>query len=156
MIGPGECSREINDECTCGCHNVREGAKVAHCMACCRQCHYCHKNISVLAYDEHEKQCRLKNSIHALDIELGYFDQHRKEWFEHHAGKFVLLKGTTVHDFYDTRDMAYKVGCEIWGLVPFLIKEVQLQDKVLFMPDRIVLPVRDEDQEKGENSDKLG
>jgi len=85
--------------------------------------------------------------MHALDIELGFFDQHREEWYEHHAGKFVLIKGATVHGFYDTSDRAYEVGCELWGLVPFLIKEVQLVDEVIFMPDRVVIRVRDEDQE---------
>lgn len=72
---------------------------------------------------------------HILDIELGFFDQNRKKWFEHHAGKFALIKGVTVHDFYDTANRAYEVGCDIWGIeFPFLIKEVQLVDEVIFIP----------------------
>ena len=86
--------------------------------------------------------------MHALDIELGFFDQHREEWYKHHAGKFALIKGVTVHDFYDTRDTAYEEGVRVFGLVPFLIKEVQLVDEVIFMPDRVVLKVRDEDQDE--------
>ena len=89
--------------------------------------------------------------MHALDIELGFFDQHREEWFEHHAGKFALIKGVTVHDFYDTQDRAYEVGCQLWGLVPFLIKEVQLVDKVVYIPTIFSVKVRDEDQD-----DRLG
>lgn len=77
--------------------------------------------------------------MHVLDIEVGFFDQHREEWFEHHAGKFALVKGTIVHDFYDTRENAYEEGVRIFGLVPFLIKEVQLVDEVIFMNPRIVL-----------------
>lgn len=84
---------------------------------------------------------------HVLDIELGYFDQHRKEWFKHHAGKFALIKGTTVYDFYDNRNSAYEAGVQLWGLVPFLIKEVQLEDAIIWYgPNRIILKVGAEDQ----------
>ncbi len=82
---------------------------------------------------------------HVLDVELGFFDQNREEWCKHHTGKFALVQGTIVHDFYDTHDRAYEVGCQIWGLVPFLIKEVQLEDKVIFMPYNVVILPRDGD-----------
>lgn len=85
--------------------------------------------------------------MHVLDIELGFFDQHRKEWFEHHAGKFALIKGVTVHDFYDTRNTAYEEGVRVFGLIPFLIKEVQLVDEVIYFPTIFTVKVRDEDQE---------
>lgn len=87
---------------------------------------------------------------HVLDIELGFFDQNREKWFEHHAGKFALIKGVIVHDFYDTQEKAYEVGCDIWGIVPFLIKEVQLVDKVIFMPTMfpVRVKVREEDQDE--------
>ena len=62
-----------------------------------------------------------------LEVERNYFDQNCWEWFKYHAGKFALIKGRTVHDFYDTADNAYEVGVQLWGLVPFLIKEVQLE-----------------------------
>jgi len=80
-----------------------------------------------------------KNPVHILDIELGYFDQHRKEWLQHHTGKFALIKGATIHDFYDTPDNAYEVGVQLWGVVPFLIKEVQLEDIIIYGPNRTVI-----------------
>jgi hypothetical protein len=83
------------------------------------------------ASDKHKKEC---SKIHCLAIELGFFDQHREEWFGHHPGKFVLIKGVAVHGFYDTMDRAYEVGCHIWGDVPFLIKEVLLIDRVNYIP----------------------
>lgn len=132
-------------ECKCSCHNPPEGAHIAHCMACCRQCHYCQKNIVTHHVDEHKKQCA---PIHALDVELGFFDKNRKKWFKHHAGKFALIKGTTVHDFYDTSNNAYEVGLDLWGLVPFLIKEVQLVDKIEYLPTNFEVKVRDEDQDE--------
>ncbi len=41
-----------------------------------------------------------------LDIEVQYFEQHRQEWYKHHAGKVVLIHGTTVHGFYDAYENA--------------------------------------------------
>lgn len=67
-----------------------------------------------------------------LRTELDFFEKHRKEWFEHHSGKLALIKGNTLHDFYDTYETALKVGYDTWGLVPFLIKEVRLEDPILF------------------------
>ena len=81
-----------------------------------------------------------------LDTELEYFEQHRMEWYEGHAGKFALVKGTTLHGFFDTYDLALQAGYLIHGLVlnvpaPFLIKEVQMRDRVIYMPDRIVIDI---------------
>ena len=115
------------------------------------QCPHCRLIISTHTYADHIRLCRQKygkNSVHVLDIELGYFKQHRKEWFKHHAGKFALIKGATIHDFYDTADYAYEIGVELWGMVPFLIKEVQLEDAVVDAPgDRFVIRVMEKDQE---------
>lgn len=121
-------------ECICKCHNPPDGGIIMHCVACCRQCPHCEKNISMNQYDEHKQKCA---PIHSLDIELACFNKHREEWFKHHAGKFALIKEDTIHNFYDTRNRAYEMGCLLWGLVPFLIKEVLLEDRVIFMPDRI-------------------
>ena len=115
------------DECNCACHNPRKGTKIMHCVACCRQCPYCKTNISSFAFDEHEKRCE-KN--HIFDTEIAYFNQHRKEWFDHHADKISLVHGTTLYGFYDNYDDALKVGYDKLGLVPFLLKEVLLQDRV--------------------------
>lgn len=72
-----------------------------------------------------------------LDIEIDFFNQYRKEWFKHHAGKWALIKGTTIHDFYDTSERAYEVGLEVYGLeTSFLIQKVQLIDTVIFMNPR--------------------
>lgn len=132
-------------ECKCKCHNPPEGAHISHFAACCHQCPYCKKNIAIHHIDEHKEECA---PIHVLDIELGFFDQNRQKWFEHHAGKIALIKGTTVHDFYDTLDRAYEVGCQLWGLTPFLIKEVQLVDEIIYLPTIFSVTVRDEDQDE--------
>lgn len=77
--------------------------------------------------------------MHILETELEFFEKHRKEWFEHHKGKLALVKGKTLHDFYDTYENALETGYIIWGQVPFLIKEVQLVDPVMFMPNRTIV-----------------
>ncbi len=80
-----------------------------------------------------------------LRTELDFFEKHRKEWFENHAGKFSLVKGTTLHDFYDTYENALKTGYLIWGPVSFLVKEVQLVDPIIFMPNLLIGEVFDDE-----------
>ncbi len=77
--------------------------------------------------------------MHVLDTELEYFNKNRKKWFEHHAGKIVVIHGTTVHGFYDNYANALQVGYDKCGIVSFLLKEVLLEDKVIFMPFHVVL-----------------
>ena len=119
-------SHTSNDECICGCHNPLEGATMAHCAACCRQCPSCQKNIDINKYNDHKQKC-------VLSIELDYFDKHRKEWCEHHTGKIVVISGTTVYGFYDDYKNALQVGYDQCGLRPFLLKEVQLVDEIFFL-----------------------
>lgn len=66
-----------------------------------------------------------------LEVESEFFEQHRKEWFEHHAGKIVVIHGTTLHGFYDTYETALYVGYDKCGTESsFLIKEVLLEDRI--------------------------
>lgn len=124
------CSNRNLDECNCGCHNPPEGAKIMHCIPCCRQCPYCQKNIGLFAFDKHKKQCK-KN--HILDTEIKYFDQNRQEWFKHHAGKIALVYKTTIYGFYDNYENALQAGYDQLGLVPFLLKEVLLEDRIEYI-----------------------
>ena len=103
-------------------------------MACCHQCPCCQKNIVVDQIDEHKNKC---DPDHVLSVELDYFEQHRKEWFEYHAGKIALVYKTTVHDFYDSYKNALIAGYEKYGNIPFLLKEVQLVDEVFFLPSNM-------------------
>ncbi len=126
------------EECNCSCHRAMEGMEVRHMMACCSQCPHCHKNITHFWLDEHVANCAW-SSMSVLDTELKYFEQHRMEWFESHPGKFALVKGTTLYGFFDTYEIALSAGYLVYCLTPFLIKEVQMRDKVLFMSDCIVI-----------------
>lgn len=120
MIG----CREMDYECDCACHH--EDVEINHCMTCCYECPHCHMNISTFFHDEHKKYCKTSGT---LNVELEYFDQNREEWFKHHAGKFALIKGAVARGFYDTAENAFKVGVSLFGIVPFLIKKVLLEDE---------------------------
>ncbi len=113
-------------ECQCACHHNEH---MNHVMACCRQCPHCHKNIVTHCFDDHVNDCDFN-----LDIEIEYFNQHRIEWLEHHAGKIALVKGNSVHGFYDTYDNALVAGYDKLGMVSFLLKEVRLKDEVFYFP----------------------
>lgn len=65
-----------------------------------------------------------------LKTELDFFEQHRQELFEHHADKIVVIHGTTVYGFYDNYENALQAGYDQCGLVPFLLKEVLLEDRI--------------------------
>lgn len=69
-----------------------------------------------------------------LEVEIEFFEQHRVEWFEHHAGKIAVVHGTTLHGFYDNYENALVVAYDKCGLGPFLLKKVLLEDEILFMP----------------------
>jgi len=70
----------------------------------------------------------------ALESEMAYFNEHRQEFLEKAFGKFVLIKGQKEYGFYDDDVEAYKAGVELFGLEPFLIKEVLAEDQIHEIP----------------------
>jgi len=70
----------------------------------------------------------------ALESEVAYFDQHRQEFVAKAFGKFILVKGEKDYGFYDNPLEAYKAGVDLFGLEPFLIKEVLPQDQIHEIP----------------------
>ena len=71
------------------------------------------------------------NPTHVLDVEVDYFEQHREEWFEHHAGKIAIVHETTIHGFYDNYENALVAAYDKCGNVSFLLKKVLLEDEVV-------------------------
>ncbi len=129
-----------SEECRCDCHRKRDGVEIRHMRPCCLKCHFCSTNIPISAVSEHNKRCAMS----FFETELKYFEQHRMRWYQGYAGMFALIKGTTLHGFFDTYDRALSAGYLIHGLslnepAPFFIKEVQMRDRVIYMPDRIVI-----------------
>lgn len=58
-----------------------------------------------------------------LQTELDVFNTHLHEWKEH-EGKYVLIHGSDVVDFYSSYEDAPKIGYDKFGLKPFLVKQV--------------------------------
>lgn len=69
-----------------------------------------------------------------LQAEIKFFNTNLAEWLPHHAGKFALIRGEESAGFFDTADAAYAEGIQRWGNVPFLIKQVLLQEPVEQLP----------------------
>jgi hypothetical protein len=70
----------------------------------------------------------------ALDDELRTFETHRSEWLQHHRGKFALIKGTEVAEFFDSAERAFAEGIERWGNVSFLIKQIVESERPECLP----------------------
>lgn len=50
-----------------------------------------------------------------------------------HEGKFVLIHGDTVADFFASYEDAIKAGYQKFGLSPFLVKQIQSSVQVQFI-----------------------
>ncbi len=44
-----------DDLCKCACHKNKG---IMHCVPCCYQCAYCHKDIATHKFSEHMKNCK--------------------------------------------------------------------------------------------------
>ena len=73
-----------------------------------------------------------------LDKELATFRAKLPEWPEH-EGKYVLIHGEDVIDFYSSYDDALKEGYGKFKLEPFLVKQIQVIEQVHFI-SRFVQP----------------
>lgn len=74
-----------------------------------------------------------------LEKELQTYESHLAEWTEH-EGKFVLIHGDGVVDFFATYEDAVKVGYDKFRLEPFLVKQVQTVAQVQFI-SRFIQPI---------------
>ncbi len=69
----------------------------------------------------------------ALERELAVFQQKLPEFTAEHAGKYVLIHGNDVVDFFTSYEDAIKAGYAKFGLDPFLVKQVQAIEQVHFI-----------------------
>jgi hypothetical protein len=74
----------------------------------------------------------------ALEQELDTYRAKLPDWAEH-EGKFVLIRGADVVDFYSSYEDAIKVGYAKFGLEPFLVKQVSRMEPVQFV-SRLTVP----------------
>jgi hypothetical protein len=69
-----------------------------------------------------------------LEKETEFFDAHRMEWVKTAEGKHALIKDDRLIGFFDSDEAAYKEGARLFGIEPFLIKDVLPQDPILNIP----------------------
>jgi hypothetical protein len=68
----------------------------------------------------------------ALEAELAAYRDLLSSWTEH-EGKFVLIHGKDVVDFFAPYEDAIKVGYQRFGLDPFLVKQVNRLERAQFI-----------------------
>jgi hypothetical protein len=74
-----------------------------------------------------------------LERETETYRKNLPLWREH-VGKFVLIHGDDVVDFFSTYEDAIKSGYQRFGLTAFLVKQVQTIQQVQFV-SRLIVPV---------------
>ncbi len=73
-----------------------------------------------------------------LKEEMATYEAHLPEWTEQ-EGRFVVIRGTEVVDFFETYEKALRTGYVRFGVVPFLVKQVRRKRQALFVT-RMVAP----------------
>lgn len=83
---------------------------------------------------------KVKDDRMPLEKELAVFEKKFPEMKASHEGKFVLIHGDEIVDYYDTYEDAIKVGYSKFGLEPFLVKQIQSIEQAQFI-SRCIEPV---------------
>jgi hypothetical protein len=73
-----------------------------------------------------------------LAKELKFYHAKLPEWAEH-EGKYALIHGEEIIEFYSSYEDAIKIGYSRFGLEPFLVKQVHVMEQVQFV-SRLVEP----------------
>ncbi len=69
----------------------------------------------------------------ALERELAVFNQKLPEFKAEHEGKFVLIHGDDVVEFFSSYDDAINAGYSKFRLEPFLVKQIRALEQVQFV-----------------------
>lgn len=75
-----------------------------------------------------EQESQIGGGPGSLAEEIAYYRQHLAGWGTH-EGEHVLIHGSAEHGFYGTRRAALTEGYRRFGRVPFLVKQVILDEK---------------------------
>jgi hypothetical protein len=70
----------------------------------------------------------------AFDVEQKYYDEHKAELLQHHAGKYVLIVKGQLVGVFDRQEDAYSAGISQFGNVPLFIKRVTADDPPVSIP----------------------
>ena len=71
----------------------------------------------------------------ALDREKAAFERERPRLLsEGHAGRYALIRGDDVESVWDTRNDAVQAGYRLFGLEPFFVAAIELEETVHVVP----------------------
>lgn len=73
----------------------------------------------------------------ALEKELATYQAKLGE-LKQHEGKYALIQGDNVEDFFSTYEDAIKAGYQKFKLEPFLVKRVLATEPILFITRNII------------------
>lgn len=66
----------------------------------------------------------MPNHESLLDEELAFFKEKLRDMVEQNEGRFALIKGHSLAGAYSHQGEAIQKGYEMFGDVPFLVKEI--------------------------------
>ena len=72
----------------------------------------------------------------ALEEELETYRSKLAELLQGHAGEYVLIYKDQVRGIYPTLGEALEQGYEQIGLDPFMVRQIEEHEKVIFVKDR--------------------
>lgn len=72
-----------------------------------------------------------------LEKELDTYQKKLPE-LKDHEGKFILIHGEDVIDFFSTYEDAIKAGYQRFKLEPFLVKQVRAIEPIFYMSRNVV------------------
>ena len=73
-----------------------------------------------------------------LDTELAYFESIKADLLKHHEGKFALIVGEEQLGIFDNPEDAYTYGIEQKGNIPMLIKKIQSDEPIDYIPAMVL------------------
>lgn len=69
-----------------------------------------------------------------LEEERSFYEEKHREWLQHYAGKFALVKGRELVGVFDTSEAALAEGARRFGLTPFLVRPVLAVQEEIHIP----------------------
>ena len=81
------------------------------------------------------------NSVMALEIELQTYKDKLSELVQN-EGKFVLIHGDAIIDFFEAYEDALKEGYKQFGLESFMVKRIEAVESIHFFTRFIPYPHR--------------
>jgi hypothetical protein len=69
-----------------------------------------------------------------LAAELQVYALHKKEWLKGYPGRYVVIRGEQVLNFFPNFEEAYSAGASAWGInTDFLVKQIVEHEPVFFV-----------------------